>query len=99
MGSLPGNGLLPSLIEWPDNVHPASGLSERGTSLKALELRLPGPDRVDSALESIGLETAACRVSVISDRTGPRLRAYLDTPRGTVRFDSGGSAGDGIAAA
>jgi hypothetical protein len=98
-GSLPGHGLLPSLIEWPDDVHPAAGLPERGTSLKALELRAPDPDRVNPALESIGLDTAACRVSVLCDRTGPSLRACLDTPRGTVCFDSGGSAGDGIAAA
>ena len=95
-GSLPEGGTLPSLIEWPEGVHPAAGLPERNVTLQTLELRVPDPDRTGAALKSIGLEAAANRVRIIRDETGPGLRAILGTPRGTVSFSSSRSEAAGI---
>jgi hypothetical protein len=87
-GRVPEAGTLPSLIEWPEGVHPATALPGRGVSLTRLELFASDPDRTEAALKSIGLGAAGSRVRVVRDETGSRLRAILDTPRGIVCFDS-----------
>jgi hypothetical protein len=94
-GRMPGGGALPSLIEWPEGVHPAASLPDRGVILKSLELWVPDPERGKAALRSIGLDEAEGGIRVIRDRAKSRLRAFLDTPRGPVWFDSSGLSGNG----
>ncbi len=98
-GALVHGGLMPTLIEWPEGVHPAAMLPERGVSLELLELGSPDPGSVNDGLKSIGLDAAASNVRVIHDSKGPRLTAYLARAGALVRFDSRTSAEDGIFAA
>jgi Glyoxalase-like domain len=96
-GSRPEGGALPSLIEWPEGIHPATTLPDRGVTLKGLELRVPDTERVEAALRSIGLDRAKGGIRVIQNKVKPGLRTFLDTPRGPVWFDSSGLSGDGTA--
>ena len=57
-GSLVAEGLLPSLIEWPADAHPARLLSESGVDLEELQLNTPEPERIERSLESIGIGPA-----------------------------------------
>jgi hypothetical protein len=96
-GSRPEGGLLPALIEWPEGVHPAASLPYCGVTLKILELRSTSRERIEAALASIGLNKAKAGIRVIQDQFKSGLRAYFDTPRGPVWFDSSGSSGEGAA--
>jgi hypothetical protein len=96
-GSMPEDGVLPSLIEWPEDVHPAAALPDRGVTLKGLEIRTADPERVEAALTSIGFDGAKSGVRVIQDQVKSGLRAFLDTPRGVLWFDSNGLYGGGTA--
>jgi hypothetical protein len=92
-GSRPERGALPSLIEWPGDVHPAATLPERGVTLRTLKVRLPDPERAETALTSLGLDKAQSSIRFVRDQVEPGLRAFLDTPRGPVWFDSSGLSG------
>jgi hypothetical protein len=96
-GSRPEGGALPSLIEWPEGVHPALSLPDRGIALTALELRVRDPEGADAALKRIGPGKAATPIRIVRDPIKPGLRAFLETPRGPVWFDSAGSTGNGTA--
>jgi hypothetical protein len=93
--SRPEDGALPSLIEWREGIHPAATLADRGVTLKGLDLRVPDPERAEAALRSIGVDEAKSGIRVIRDQIKSGLRAFLETPRGPVWFDSSGSSGDG----
>lgn len=47
-------GALPTLIQWGDT-HPADGMVAAGLSLEALHLQHPEADRLQAALDAIGL--------------------------------------------
>lgn len=72
-----GDGLVPMLIEWHTDLHPAK-TSARGCRLEALYGEHPRPDTVRPILEAMGL--------ALDIRYGPTpaLVAVLDTPRGQV---------------
>jgi len=79
-GSLPGDGCLPSLINWPGGAGPASRLPDSGWRLRRLELSHPSPQGPVSVLEKLGLTDS--RGLVVIDGTGcegnvVRLRAVL----------------------
>jgi hypothetical protein len=79
-GHLPGEGLVPTLIEWPDARHPSDALPESGLRLAALAGAHPEPATIRAALAALSLDET---LKVTYDRT-PRLAALLQTPRGTV---------------
>jgi hypothetical protein len=79
-GHLPGEGLVPTLIEWPDARHPSDALPESGLRLAALAGAHPEPATIRAALAALSLDET---FKVTYDRT-PRLAALLQTPRGTV---------------
>lgn len=85
-GHLPGDGLLPSLIQWLTPVHPAERLPDAGCALMKLEGFHPEPVRIRSALESLGLGAA---LAVFPSEPGEAagLVAYLETPAGSVELD------------
>jgi hypothetical protein len=87
-GSMPEGGILPSLIEWGEGVHPSDGLPDRSISLKALEIHTPEPIRAEEALASIGFVAAANKVCIMTSQKEPWLRARLDTPKGVVHLSS-----------
>ncbi len=83
-GTLPGKGVVPTLIEWDVPVHPADVLPESNVSLRAFAATHSDPAPVRTALARLGLEGA---VRVSYDRE-TRLAAMLHTPRGVVTMSS-----------
>jgi hypothetical protein len=82
-GHLPGDGLLPSLIQWDVSFHPAQRLPESGCRLMKLEGFHPSPGEVRDGLAALGLE----RHLDLHSGAAPELVAYLKTPRGLVELD------------
>lgn len=82
-GHLPGDGLMPTLIEWRVPQHPAAGLPEAGCALLKLEGFHPDPVRIRTVLAALGLDHA------LAMHVGPdiELLAYLETPRGLRELD------------
>ena len=79
-GHLPGGGVLPTLIEWADERHPADTMPNAGIRLVALAGAHPEPALIRSALAALSLADA---IKVTFAAT-PRLAAMLQTPRGPV---------------
>jgi hypothetical protein len=79
-GHLPERGLVPTLIEWSDQRHPADALPDVGMRLVALAGEHPEPAPVRRALSALGLSD----VLKVTYGRSPRLAAMLRTPRGTV---------------
>lgn len=81
-GHLPGGGLLPTLIQWADERHPADAMPDVGVRLVALAGAHPEPNAIRSALAALSLsETIKVTFAVT-----PRLAAMLQTTRGPVAF-------------
>lgn len=85
-GSLPGEGLLPTLIQWDVPFHPAGRLPDEGCRLMKLEAFHPKPERIKAALAALGL---ASRLDVHGCAAAEpvQLVAYIRTPRGLVELD------------
>jgi len=79
-GHLPGGGVLPTLIEWADERHPADAMPNVGIRLVALAGAHPEPALIRSVLAALSLADA---IKVTFAAT-PRLAAMLQTPRGPV---------------
>jgi len=85
------NGALPSLIQWgkagdaePLRLHPRNSLPRSGVSLQSLAVTHPSADKLQAALEAIGLTD-------VGVEPGPAdLVATLKTPKGTVVLHSHG---------
>jgi hypothetical protein len=80
-GSMVLEGAAPSLIQWSEEVHPASSLPELGCSFLGLEIFHPDPRRVMSILESIGLTSGLTVKSLAPGKRG-YLEAHIATPNG-----------------
>jgi hypothetical protein len=79
-GSLPGKGLVPTLIQWDVPMHPADSLPKSGISIASLAAGHPEPASIRKALASMALEG----VFAITFDADARLAAMLQTPRGLV---------------
>ena len=79
-GHLPADGILPTLIQWPDARHPADGLPDSGLRLAALAASHPRPAPIRAALARLDLEDAL----KVSFGQTPRLAAMFYTRRGPV---------------
>ena len=75
-GSLPADGIVPSLICWDGPAHPAAHLPDSGCTLEALELEHPRAAEVQDQLNALGLPHRCAPGPV------PRLTAHLRTPGG-----------------
>lgn len=80
-GSLPLNGIAPTLIQWTAGIHPAATMQESGCTLVRLEGFHSEAGKVISLLESIGFEDDF-RVSAIPRDQRPYLVAHIQTPAG-----------------
>jgi hypothetical protein len=85
-GHLPGEGLVPTVIQWDVSFHPASRLPEAGCRLMKLEGFHPQPERIKLALASLGLG-ARLDVHACASGEAAQLVAYVRTPRGLVELD------------
>jgi len=82
-GHLPGDGLVPTLIEWRVPRHPADALPEAGCALLKLEGFHPDPQPIRTALTGLGLEAALALYA----GNEVELLAYLETPGGLRELD------------
>jgi len=80
-GSLPLQGIAPTLIQWPPGVHPADRLPESGCSLVSLEGFHPEAEKVISMLEAIGF-AGNFHISPLPPDQRPYLVAHIQTPEG-----------------
>ena len=81
-GGLVEGGSVPTVIQWPDGVHPTMKLPQSGCRLLRLEAFHPQPLQLKSAWESIGLaeDDRLC----IGAAPAPCLVAQIATPHGIV---------------
>ncbi|MFN2484007.1 MAG: VOC family protein [Candidatus Limnocylindria bacterium] len=80
-GSLPGDGLVPALIEWLTQPHPALAMADSGCVLDRLEAFDGQPDRLELRLRSLGLDTAVAP-RPLGEEKRPYLVAHVRTPEG-----------------
>lgn len=80
-GHLPGDGLIPSLIEWQSPAHPADALPECGCALMKLEGFHTDVARIRHTLDCMGLSNALALFQAEAEEA-PSLTAYIKTPAG-----------------
>lgn len=85
-GRPPGDGLVPTLIQWEVPMHPAERLPEAGCTLMKLEGFHPAPETVAARLAQLGLTSALALHPAPAGAAG-ELVAYLKTPRGLIELD------------
>ena len=81
-GSLPYEGVMPSLIQWDTDEHPARRLPPTQCRLSRLEARHTHADRIRRALQAIGFNDVI-RLSETFPGEPPSLSAIIETPGGT----------------
>ena len=86
-GSLPLNGICPSLIQWQNEPHPAFKLPDSGCSLIGIEGYHQEANQINETLHSIGFE-GTFSVSSIQQPEKPYLVAHIQTPNGIRKFES-----------
>ena len=86
-GSLPFNGIAPTLIEWHTETHIATKLQDVGCSFVGLEAFHPEAHRISALLQSIFLEG---EISVAPLPVGgqPFLIAHIQTPNGLRKLSA-----------
>lgn len=87
-GALPGGGLVPGLIAWDGDAHPAARLEDRGCTLASLEAAA-GEREIAMAhgvLAALGLERTL-ELHSGRDLDRPRLTARIATPTGLRTLD------------
>ncbi|WP_211443857.1 VOC family protein [Collimonas humicola] len=86
-GSLPMQGIAPTLIEWQAQPHPASRLPDLGCSLLGLEADLAPADAEQlSNMLALNAFHGVFSVNLIGPGMAPRLTAYIQTPAGVRRL-------------
>lgn len=84
-GALVESGAVPTVIQWPDGVHPTRSMSDSGIQLACLEIRHPQPAHLETLWARIGLHVDhRLRILPCAADAAPRLTAHLLTPSGTV---------------
>ena len=84
-GSLPMDGVAPTLIEWKTPTHPAAAMQDTGCFLVKLEGFHPEAERITGMLDAIGFD-GDFSVSPIDSGSKPYIIAHVHTPSGTKIF-------------
>lgn len=87
-GSMPLDGLFPTLIQWPQSLGPngaAPKMPDLGITLEQLVLRTSDPQGLKSAIGSIGA-AGLVEIEKIDEGMAPGLAACLAGPHGTVEL-------------
>ena len=81
-GHIPGDGVLPHVIEWDDGARPWERMADLGCRLETLVISHPDPASVESQLRSIGADD----IAGVEVKTGamPGLGLRVVTPSGRV---------------
>lgn len=79
------DGIVPSVIQWKGETHPASRLPDSGISLMQLEAQHPHASNISDWLASAGFE-GSLHLHAPADDATIELAAILRTPNGDIRF-------------
>ncbi len=82
-GTMPEDGLFPTLIEWPDFAGPAAGMADLGCRLEALKISHNAPKKLNAALTAIGAKNLA-QIDQARDENAPGLHAEFRSPNGLI---------------
>ncbi|OWW18532.1 VOC family protein [Noviherbaspirillum denitrificans] len=82
-GGLVENGTVPTIIHWPEGVHPTQVMPRSNCRLIRLDAFHPQPAQLRGAWTRIGLEENAS-LAIRQGEGDPSLVAHLATPNGTV---------------
>lgn len=85
-GSMPGDGLIPHLIQWDGGIHPTEKMEDAGCRLLNFEGAHIDPPSVQLALSSMGLDHAIM-IHPVSKQRPPGLLAQIKTPIGVMVLD------------
>lgn len=96
-GALLEEGIVPYLIEWHGENHPADMLPASGVSLKAFALRHPEPEKIGNMLGLMPFSQSPYETHIVKDMV-PGIAVCFGTPNGDVRFSSQRHAQEGILA-
>ena len=86
-GRLLASGMLPYLIQWHTNMHPAKRMDDVGCTLKQLELHHPQPKWLLSILNEIDA-TKFVEVKKLDSDATPFIEAHIETPTGVKTLSS-----------
>jgi hypothetical protein len=81
-GHIPGDGVLPHVIQWDGGARPWERMADRGCSLDGLIVLHPEPATIETRLRSVGADEIA-GVQVKAGAT-PALQLRVLTPSGMV---------------
>jgi len=84
-GSLPLQGIAPTLIQWVNNPHPASRLNDVGCSLVRLEGFHPEAERIAAMLKAVNF-AGEFTIAPLPTHEKPFLVAFIQTPDGMRRL-------------
>ena len=83
-GRLLAGGLLPYVIEWHCEEHPAHSMSDTDCALKSIEIEHPNPHWLRSRLQLID----ASELVTVNSATSPVLKVSIESPVGLVELQS-----------
>lgn len=85
-GGLVDVGTVPTVIQWPDGVHPTQNMPSSGCRLECLEAFHPDPSHLRSTWSRIGLAEHERLLIRPSATPVPYLVARLGTPNGIIEL-------------
>lgn len=85
-GSMPGNGLIPHMIQWEGGRHPAESMLDSGCVVAGLAGTHTDPASVQRMVSSMGLDHAIT-IHPASKNQVQGLSARIHTPTGMVLLD------------
>ncbi|WP_428633609.1 VOC family protein [Sedimenticola sp.] len=80
-GRLLAGGMLPYVMQWQTDTHPANRMADRGCRLQQLHIHHPYPDWLDTNLKAIGAAELV-QIHPLDNATTPYLEAVIATPGG-----------------
>jgi len=88
-GRLLAGGMLPYVMQWQTDIHPASRMADLGCRFKSFEIYHPHVEWFEKALKSIEADTFV-RLFSLPEHQTPYMVAYIDTPKGIRTLQSCG---------
>lgn len=86
-GRLLAGGMLPYIIQWETESHPAGGMADLGCRLLGLEIHHPYPEWITPVLDAIG-PVDLVTVHRAAPMELPRMTARIETPDGVRVLES-----------
>ncbi len=82
-GAMPGDGLIPHVIQWAGDTHPAESMADSDCTLVGLDGAHTDPVSVKRVVSSMGLDDTIT-IHPVSERQSPGLFARIKPPTGVV---------------